>query len=269
VDLDVRGRRNLDRGSCDEHSGRQELDARSQLVEQLLERDDRDHPPSPTSRSRKSVSPQTASVGDTVTAAFTVTNGGPNGTGGVVTDALPPGVQLAPNPPNNASSASCRQRPGGRVADEHRLEPDPSIDDEVVYTLTASNAGPNDASGVTIEDLLPAGLEFIDASRGCDNAAGTVTCDLGTIANGNNSSVTIKALTTAALAGSSAGNLASVTANEPDPNLANNQASATIDVQPLVDLRLTKVASNRSPTEGGPVGYTLSLVNSGPSPATG
>ena len=45
----------------------------------------------------------------------------------------------------------------------------PNVDDEVDYTLTASNAGPNDATGVTIHDSLPAGLDFIDASPGCDN----------------------------------------------------------------------------------------------------
>ena len=49
----------------------------------------------------------------------------------------------------------------------------PSTDDEVQYTLTAHNAGPNDATGVTIHDSLPAGLDFIDASPGCDNQSGT------------------------------------------------------------------------------------------------
>ena len=34
----------------------------------------------------------------------------------------------------------------------------PGTDDEVDYTLTAHNAGPNDATGVTIHDSLPAGL---------------------------------------------------------------------------------------------------------------
>ena len=55
-------------------------------------------------------------------------------------------------------------------------DPKPGTDDEVDYTLTASNAGPNDATGVTIHDSLPAGLDFIDASPGCDNDNGTITC---------------------------------------------------------------------------------------------
>ena len=56
---------------------------------------------------------------------------------------------------------------------------------------------------------------------------------------------------------------------ELDPTPANNQAAATITVRPLVDLKLTKVASNPTPTAGGPVSYTLTLINNGPSPATG
>ncbi len=145
----------------------------------------------------------------------------------------------------------------------------PGTDDEVDYTLTASNAGQNDATGVTIRDSLPAGLDFLDASPGCDNESGTVTCVVDTLANGDSASVTIKARTTAAISGTVVGNLATVSGNELDPNLGNNQAAATIDVRPLVDLKLTKAASNPTPTAGGPVSYTLTLVNNGPSPATG
>src|SRR6202042_2079732 len=75
--------------------------------------------------------------------------------------------------------------------------------------------------------------------------------------------------TTAAISGTVVGNLATVSGNELDPTPANNQATATITVRPLVDLELPKVASNPTPTAGGPVSYTLTLVNNGPSPATG
>ena len=122
---------------------------------------------------------------------------------------------------------------------------------------------------MTIQDSLPAGLDFLDATPGCDNTNGTVICDIGALASGDSASVTIKTRTTAAIAGSAIGNLASVTGNEFDPDTANNQASTTVDVQPLVDLDLDKVASNPTPSAGGTVTYTLSLVNHGPSAATG
>ena len=145
----------------------------------------------------------------------------------------------------------------------------PGTDDEVQYTLTAHNAGPNDATGVTIHDSLPAGLNFLDASPGCDNQNGTVICDIGTLAAGDSASVTIDARTTAAISGTVVGNLATVSGNELDPTPANNQTAATITVRPLVDLKLTKVASNPTPAAGGSVSYTLTLINNGPSPATG
>jgi uncharacterized repeat protein (TIGR01451 family) len=81
--------------------------------------------------------------------------------------------------------------------------------------------------------------------------------------------VTIRTRATNAVAGMAVRNLATVSSDDFDPNLADNQPSATIDVQPLVNLRLTKVASNPAPAAGGPVTYTLTLTNRGPSPATG
>ncbi len=282
----------------------------------------------------KSVSPQTANVGDVVTYSFLVTNNGPEGTGGLISDAVPAGLQFVssssctddplppetvscnvgalapgasatatftarvtsaaagtqvqnqanvasiaagafpelddPSPDNNISSASLTVNPQADVSLAKTVSnPNPGTDSEVVYTLTASNAGPNDATGVTITDSLPAGLDFLDASPGCENNAGTVTCDVGTIASGGNASVTIAVLTTSIVAGTSVTNGATVSANEPDPNPGDNQATVSINVKPLVDLELTKVASNPSANAGGSVSYTLTLVNNGPSPATG
>jgi uncharacterized repeat protein (TIGR01451 family) len=189
----------------------------------------------------------------------------------VATEAAGGFVQLPDfNPNDNTDRASLNVDPEADLSlTKTASNPNPAVDDEVDYTLTAHNAGPNDATGVTIHDLLSAGLDFIDASPGCDNANGTVTCDIGALASGDTASVTIRARTTPAVAGTAVGNLATVSGNELDPNPGNNQATATIHVQPLVDLRLTKVPSNPSPAAGGLVSYTLTLVNHGPSPATG
>ncbi len=77
----------------------------------------------------------------------------------------------------------------------------PTVNDAVDYTLTASNAGPNDATGVTIVDALPPGLAFIDATPGCDDRDGTITCDLGTVLAGGSVAVTVRTHTTNAIAG--------------------------------------------------------------------
>ena len=175
---------------------------------------------------------------------------------------------LDPSDNNNAASVAVNPQTDLSLT-KTASDNTPDVDDEVDYTLTAHNAGPNDATGVTIQDSLPAGLDFLDATPGCDNTNGTVICDIGALASGDSASVTIKTRTTAAIAGSAIGNLASVTGDEFDPDTTNNQASTTVDVQPLVDLDLNKVASNPTPSAGGTVTYTLSLINHGPSAATG
>jgi uncharacterized repeat protein (TIGR01451 family) len=98
--------------------------------------------------------------------------------------------------------------------------PDPvSAKGSVTYTLHVANAGPGSAPGVAVVDTLPAGLTFSSASAGCSQAAGTVTCDLGTMVPGATATVTITAVTKAR---GVVTNSASVGSSAGDPNPANN-----------------------------------------------
>ena len=56
-----------------------------------------------------------------------------------------------------------------------------SYGDTVTYTLKARNNGPGKAENVTVTDPLPAGVSFVSADAPCGFAAGTVTCQLGTL----------------------------------------------------------------------------------------
>ena len=40
----------------------------------------------------------------------------------------------------------------------------PNVGDQITFTVTLSNNGPNDATGVQVTDLLPAGLTFVSAN---------------------------------------------------------------------------------------------------------
>ena len=100
----------------------------------------------------------------------------------------------------------------------------------VTYSFAVTNSGVGEANDVRLRDVLPAGLTFVSAtaSQGaCANVGGTVTCDLGTITNAGQATVTIVA--TATTSGSKT-NSATVTAFPIDLNSANNAATVVLTV---------------------------------------
>jgi len=96
------------------------------------------------------------------------------------------------------------------------------------YTLTAKNLGPAAAPGVTLIDTLPAGAAFSSASAGCAEAAGVVTCDLGTLNAGTSAVVNVTVLPGAGTP--SMTNAASLAGGGVDPNPGNNTAGVTTGV---------------------------------------
>src|SRR5262249_13512893 len=68
------------------------------------------------------------------------------------------------------------------------------VGDQVVMTITATNNGPNQASGVVVTDVLPAGLTFLlsDTDAGpYDPTTGAWT--VGTLADGQSATLTLTA----------------------------------------------------------------------------
>lgn len=140
----------------------------------------------------------------------------------------------------------------------------------VTYTITVTNAGPSDASGVTVTDVLPTGLTFVSAtaSQGtATNASGTVTGALGNLASGASATITVIATVAGSFSGTLS-NTATVTATETDSSSANNSATQTTTINRQVDLRVTAVDNTDPLTAGNSLTYTITVFNDGPSQAT-
>lgn len=99
------------------------------------------------------------------------------------------------------------------------------------YNLAVTNSGPGAANAVVVTDALPAGTTLISAtpSQGTCSGTTTVTCSVGTMANGGSATI---ALQVALGAVGPLSNSATVSAAQADPNSANNSSTASITVQP-------------------------------------
>lgn len=144
---------------------------------------------------------------------------------------------------------------------------------QITYTMTVNNGGPSAADNVVLTDILPTGTTFVSvtSSQGtAANNAGTITANLGTIAAGGSATVTLVVSTLSSLADTATvSNTATVTSDYLDTNLANNTDTTTTDVDRLVDIAITKTDSPDPVLVNGQLTYTLSLVNNGPSNASG
>lgn len=132
----------------------------------------------------------------------------------------------ATNPSGNTSEFSPCIPHQADLAITKTDSPDPLIvGNNLTYAIEVTNNGPSDATGVTVTDVLPVGVTFVSATStqgSCTETACTVTCELGSLADGTSATVEI-VVTTMTVA--TITNTVNVTGNECDPNMANNVAA--------------------------------------------
>jgi uncharacterized repeat protein (TIGR01451 family) len=190
--------------------------------------------------------------------------------GSLINHASASGNEADPTPSDNSTAfATTVQAPLADLSLKGKTSfPNPlTVGGNLTFTLIATNAGPNTATGVTIADTLPTNVSLVSATGGVTPVNGVLTFNVGTLASGATASVTF--VVTATAAGSLI-NHASASGNEADPTPSDNSTAFAITVQaPLADLSLKGKTSFPNPlTVGANLTFTLIAANAGPNTAT-
>ncbi len=136
----------------------------------------------------------------------------------------------------------------------------------ITFTVTATNDGPNAATGLTIGDPLPAGVNFVSAASSVgsyDSPTGIWT--IGNLASGESATLTLSAVGARAGDWVNAAALARVDQQDTDPS--DNSAQAPFRVSESADLAITKTVTPTVAAPGDTVTYTITVTNNGPNTA--
>jgi len=110
----------------------------------------------------------------------------------------------------------------------------PLVTGQVVFTLTAYNAGPQNATGVKVEDILPFGFTHVSNSGGF--APGTSVWTIGNLNKGATQTLTITATVNTS---GNYYNQATISGDQIDPNEANNTSGIQVyPMYPIIEVVL-------------------------------
>ncbi|MEL6812127.1 MAG: gliding motility-associated C-terminal domain-containing protein, partial [Bacteroidota bacterium] len=160
----------------------------------------------------------------------------------------------------------------------------PNIGDVIEFTITVTNDGPSDATGVQVIDQLPIGFSYVNdiPSVGVYNFTSGIWTLVDPVVAGTSETLVIQAeVNPPTGADGEYTNLTQVIASDqtdPDSTPNNDDGDQSEDdedgvvVDPVIetaDLSLTKSVSNLTPEVGEVVTFTLQIDNDGPDTATG
>lgn len=139
---------------------------------------------------------------------------------------------------------------------------------QITYTLTAKNLGPNTADNVIIKDILSTNLTNAQYAEDNDTTwkPWTGSLNIGAMPNSTEKTVRIRAdlvssATDAIL------NTASIDSTTKDPNPNNNIATITTPLKEYADLSIIKTANPTVVSTGDQLTYTITVQNLGISKA--
>ena len=141
----------------------------------------------------------------------------------------------------------------------------PNYGDEITYTITVRNNGPDNSTNVKVSEVLADNFKFISAnvSKGYYNLTNGIWA-VGNLTNNETAKlvITVKIVKTGFIQ-----NNVSVNGTGYDPNLTNNNATVNITVPQTADLSVIKIVNVNVVTVGDKIIYTIVVKNNGPDTA--
>ncbi|MBU1674258.1 DUF11 domain-containing protein, partial [bacterium] len=144
----------------------------------------------------------------------------------------------------------------------------PDVGQTVAFSITAENASTLDATNLTIQDLLPAGLTYLNAvpSRGTYEPGSGIWA-VGGLASGASCVLLLTASVDAGTGGTTLVNVATVVSvDQLEEDVADNQVEIPVTVR-AADLQLVKNVDDPMPVQGAQVVFTVLVTNQGPDDA--
>ena len=161
--------------------------------------------------------------------------------------------EFDPNSGNDDATASTTVQVRTDLSITKTDSPDPAaLGAPFTYSLRVTNNGPSNATGVTVQDVLPGGaggVNFVSANSTLGSCAGTTTvnCTLGNMVSGSVATVTIVVDPKAT---GTVNNTATVASSSTDPTPGNNSSTATTTVNRVTDLAITNSDAPDPVTQG-------------------
>ena len=149
-----------------------------------------------------------------------------------------------------------------------RAEPNPVVaGTALTYTLTITNHGPSDASGVVVTDVLPAGVSLVTVGGAGWNCVpnNPINCTRATLASGAVAAIQIVVSVNPGATGSLT-NSTGIASGTADPNASNNYDQVVTSIQVETNINISKEGPATA-TPGTVINYSIHVTNTGASNA--
>ena len=194
----------------------------------------------------------------------------PGATGQFTTAFSVQGANFDPASTNNTASATVQVSAAADLS--VTIEPGlggPANGSNWTYTISVSNLGLSDATGVTVFSPVPSQLQLKSVTSSQGHQAlyqnGIISAALGTIPAGQSATLTVTVLPTIVGPYSLT---ASVAGDQYDPNLVNNTANLPVSTSASTKLAVSLVPPPTGVLSGQNWSFTAWVQNEGPDPAT-